>query len=302
MKKIEVMVPSNLDRSSISTLLTEVIDEEMNPKADRIDFNLSGITFINPAGMTAFLNLCYWLSRTENVSASFLHISEKENKIPRNKSVMAYMADSGFFKLFTNNDNLYKVPQLRTTTLPMKLLFVKESYGWKKGELKYWLQRTTQTESEFSNVQVAIDEIFNNISDHSMKDNGCVFAQFYPRNREIIISISDFGIGIPNSVRPMYPELEDYELLEKATEEGVSMRSSPGNRGAGLNNIIRSLTNCGIGTVYIHSNYGIIEYKDKQIVTRQESEGYYPGTFFEIRIDIDNPELYENDEEEEFEW
>ncbi|EGP5130186.1 hypothetical protein ER578_14275 [Enterococcus faecium] len=87
-----------------------------------------------------------------------------------------------------------------------------------------------------------------------------------------------------------------------ACQEGFSTKSTPKNRGAGLTNIITSLTNASIGTIHIQSNYGILEIEDKTIVRKKISKSYYPGSLFSIELDLANKELYDFDEEEEFEW
>lgn len=120
--------------------------------------------------------------------------------------------------------------------------------------------------------------------------------------KKITISISDFGIGIPTSLKQIDNTKNDAELLTMACQEGISTRSTPRNRGAGLTNIITSLTNSGIGTIHIKSNYGIIEIENKNLSKVEVSKSFYPGTLFSIDLLIDNDELYDFDEEEEFEW
>ncbi len=299
--KVSIMMPSTFDKYSIVDVLTQVIDTDMQPKTKRVEFDLRTINFIKPGGMTAFFNLCQWLSRKEDVKTTF-KLPSNDSKNNQNNKVMRYFEDCGFFRFFTGNETIYKKPELRKTTLPMILLRVEDSYQWKDNTLKEWLKRCTKSESEFVNVQVAVEEIFNNIKDHSEECIGCVFAQFYPNLGKIILSVSDFGVGIPNSMRKLLGNENDDVLLAEAVTEGVSTQSTPRNRGAGLCNIVRSLTNSGIGSVYIRSNCGIVIYEDKVLVEQTLSEGYYPGTFFEIEIDINNEMLYDEEKEEEFVW
>jgi len=42
--------------------------------------------------------------------------------------------------------------------------------------------------------------------------------------------------------------------------------------------------------------------KDGVVTSAVTTPNFYPGTFFEIEIDINNDKLYEGEEEEEFAW
>lgn len=296
-----IEIPYRFTLETIDRVLKEVINPDLTPVSNEIKFDLRNVSFIDPSGMTALYNICLWLQKEEDVSATFL--LNPDGNLPRyNEKPMMYLVDCGFFEEFFGEKTVYKTPMRRNTTLPVRTVKSEDSYSWKENVLKPWIQRCTGKYCEFSNIQTAIDEIFNNIRDHSNQNTGCVFAQFFPRWNKIVISISDFGIGIPSSLRKEYPKYNDVELLEIACKEGVSTKSTPRNRGAGLTNIITSLTNSGIGTVHIQSNYGIIEIENKVLSKIKISESYYPGTLFSIELILGNEELYDFDREEEFNW
>ncbi|EKD8195352.1 TPA: hypothetical protein K8T67_001506 [Listeria monocytogenes] len=88
--------------------------------------------------------------------------------------------------------------------------------------------------------------------------------------------------------------------MKKATDFGVSSENQPHNRGAGIGNIIKAITNDNLGVVHLHSNNGIITASNSNLSCSQE-ESFYPGTFYEFNIDaklareVNNPE-------EEFGW
>ena len=215
---------------------------------------------------------------------------------------MEYLSDCAFFANFEQAE-IFKHPCLRSTTLEVKTVETRKINQWKQSDLMTWLQRCTKTNNNFSSICVAIDEIFNNISDHSTEEIGSIFGQFFPKNNTIKIAVSDFGIGIPKSIEDKFSlQLPDNQLIEHALKEGVSSQSVPQNRGAGLSNITRSLTINNIGNVTIISNCGIVEISDEEIVKSESFQESYPGTFFELEIDISNPHLYDPEEEEDFEW
>ncbi|MGM0173704.1 ATP-binding protein [Enterococcus sp. DIV0800] len=231
-------------------------------------------------------------------------IAEKGTGSYRNKKAMEYLEDCGFFEEFFGKNDIYKENHaFRDTTLPIRTLGVDQSFSWRHNVLKRWLQTSTGRDLEFSGIQVGVEEIFNNIADHSNRNIGCVFGQYFPNNNNrLVITISDFGLGIPTVMRQKYGDMKDHELVLKALEEGVSTESTPGNRGAGLPNIMKSLTSHKIGTVHILTNYAKIIIQDGKVRSAATSGNFYPGTFFEIELNVNNEKLYEGEEEEEFEW
>lgn len=82
----------------------------------------------------------------------------------------------------------------------------------------------------------------------------------------------------------------------------MSSQSIPQNRGAGLANIMKTLTTNSVGEFTIISNCGIVNIKNNIVNSSDVLEESYPGTFFEIKIDTSNDNLYDLDEEEEFKW
>ncbi|EME7093533.1 ATP-binding protein, partial [Enterococcus faecium] len=244
-----IQVPSQFTQDYIDSFLEKVVKPDLTPVSKQIKFDLTNVRFIDPCGMTALYNICLWLGNREEIEATFL--LNPPDKLPKyNEKPMMYLVDCGFFKEFFGHVEVYKKPTIRNTTLPVRSIKSEESYEWKETILKPWLQQCSNNFCEFSNIQTAIDEIFNNIADHSSQNIGCVFAQFFPKLKKIKISISDFGIGIPTSVKKLKPGKDDAELLSIACQEGFSTKSTPKNRGAGLTNIITSLTNASIGTIH----------------------------------------------------
>ncbi len=295
-----VTIPEKFTIYKINDVLCQIISPDLNPLDSKFIFDLTRIQFCDPGGIAVLYNLCMWLKESESVEMEIKIDSSTTNY--KHRQAMAYIEDCGFFSYFFDVNNIFGNGELRSTTLPIRLLKVQDSYQWNRVTLKQWLQKSTGRNAEFSNIQVGIEEIFNNIQDHSSKRIGCVFGQFFPRRNEVVITASDFGLGIPNVMRTTFDLEDELELLLKALEEGVSTRSTPRNRGAGLPNIMRSLTSSNIGTVQILSNYAKVKIEDGEVTSKCRLKNYYPGTFFELTIDISNEELYESEEEEEFGW
>lgn len=298
--KYSIILPNELSIKTIDIILKPIIDKNMKCNFKKVNVDFRNVGWIEPTGVTVITNLIEWLL-SQGVRISFERNTPEEAS-ERNNNVMRYLDDSGFFQMYGLESYSGDTPTLRKTCTGIKKIKYKDYIQWNKNDFVFWLQRQTSSNSPFSNIQVAVEEIFNNINDHSEVNTGHVFAQFYPAYKIINISFSDFGLGIPSTIRHKKPSLNDSDLLEYAVQEGVSAQTTPGNRGAGLWNVIRNLTNENIGQVHICSNYGRIWYDNKEVKEKYESQFHYPGTFFEIKLNKDNVALYEDDEEEEFEW
>lgn len=299
MKKV-LILPRNLNKHSITQVVIDFWKALRDSDIDELHVNMVALEFAEPSGVISLYNMLEFAKNKCDIKIVW-NIMPLEYLSSRQRAAMYYLVDCGFFKPF--NEFVYKEPILRSTMFEVKNIGTEKVEQWKVTDFKCWLQRQTGRRNEFSTICVAIDEIFNNISDHSTEQVGCIFGQFYPRTEKIVIAVSDFGIGIPSSIRNKFKlELSDNELIEYALKEGVSSESVPQNRGAGLSNIMKTLTSNKIGEFTIISNCGIVTVRDNLIVDSYTLEEDYPGTFFEISIDISNEHLYDSEEMEDFDW
>jgi anti-sigma regulatory factor (Ser/Thr protein kinase) len=294
---LEILLPSRFVRENMYWVLDQAITSDLQPAADEINFNFTRLSYIEPTGITILSNLFEWLIK-RGIKVNLL----TPEKIKGGKNCpITYLDDSLFFKRYINK-TLTPNARVRSTTRPLELISYANSYQWLPNVFIPWLAGQLGVSiNSLDEIKVSIEEIFNNINDHSLENIGCIYAQHYPNLNIVKISISDFGIGIPAAVQRKYP-LTDREALEKAIEHGFSTQSSPGNRGAGLHNILTSIIIVNKGTVNIHSNKGIIECKyrnNKMQINSYTANGFYPGTLFEIVLNTNN--IFEN-EEEDFEW
>ncbi|MDW5564556.1 ATP-binding protein [Streptococcus mutans] len=296
-----IILPREVTIDSIRRNIIEFRDYvDRSSDGAALSIDLTKVEFIKPAGVIALNNIFQWSKQDKGIEVSFIVNTETKNK--RNREVMEYLSDCGFFANFGQED-IFKVPRLRSTMLSLKTVETSKVNQWKQSDLMGWLQRQTGKRNDFSSICVAIDEIFNNISDHSTEKIGSIFGQYYPKKNEIIIAVSDFGIGIPTSLKEKCDEEKtDNGWIEEALKEGVSTQSVPQNRGAGLANIMKTLTTNKIGQVTIISNCGKVKLENNQIVESRTFTESYQGTFFELKIDTSNQSLYDLEEEEDFEW
>lgn len=141
-------------------------------------------------------------------------------------------------------------------------------------------------------LKSTVVEALNNITDHAKsKVSGFVATQYFPKNTKLVISICDFGIGIPNNVneylkREGKPKLDNVAALEQAVFQGFSTFSKPHNRGYGLDTIL-SIVKASNGEIEIVSNKA---YYSQQIVhnsvkkMKHELGFSFPGTYLIIKL------------------
>lgn len=266
------------------------------PIDSEIGFNFSELQFIDGIGLTIFCNSLEWLF-TKDVKCKFFGFEKHSDPI-------LYLDDCGFFRSYVGAP-LREVACVRNTTLPLRRIVYAESHGWLDLQATPWLgSKLGVAESALGTIRACIKEIFNNVEDHSSKSIACVHMQHYPQKNEIQITISDFGQGIPTNIRKIDAAKSDAELIKKATEEGVTTKSHPNNRGAGLSTLIDCVTLNG-GRVRISSLRGSLfcrRGQDSEVMkTVYDAPGSYPGTLVNVTLRTD---LFVGDDSEEvdFQW
>jgi anti-anti-sigma regulatory factor/anti-sigma regulatory factor (Ser/Thr protein kinase) len=291
---ITVPLPFRLNRETIYSLVNSVLDKDLTPKANKVVFDFSSLSFVEPAGITVLSNLIEVLKKNK-VKTSFSGLSYKPS--------IHYLNDSGFFKHYLQKE-IHQKPTLRGTTLPLELVSYSKSYQYMDCTLIPWLAKELCSDSKsLATAKSCFHEIFNNIQDHSQVNIGCSFAQHYPKNHELQISISDFGVGIPTNVRKKDAELNDQQAIAKACSEGYTTQTTPRNRGAGLHVLIQNVAKRNKGTIIINSLSGIASFTNTPDGVKgnvRSAAGNYPGTL--IQIILDTRKFMFDAHDEDFEW
>jgi anti-sigma regulatory factor (Ser/Thr protein kinase) len=297
---MQIDLPRRLNRDTMYALLKKVITKDRLPISNELVLNFSTLTvFIEPCGVTILSNLIHWL---EYSGVNVYILADEDSSGIENP--IKFLDDSMFFKEHLG-EKLINTSQVRKTTLPLRQVNAENPMDWLINEFTPWLSRQLLVPIErLATIQVCIEEILNNIRDHADKKTGCIFAQYTPRNHEVVISISDFGVGIPFNVQNKHPSLTETEAILKAVERGFSTRSQPHNRGFGLDNLIHNVVINGKGSVHIHSLTGILSCYNGQNEIQYKSRmafGFYPGTLIDLVFKTDVDDIFDI-EEEDFQW
>ncbi|EEJ1212788.1 ATP-binding protein, partial [Listeria innocua] len=253
MEEKEVILPPHFNRDTMYSVLKQCINESLVPTYKKIIFNLEHLRFIEPSGLTILSNTIEWLQLNKcDVSIQFKRYTSS-SPTSENKKVMQFLNDIEFFSEYMDVEISEPLGK-RRNTCPLELINYKDSVNWVRNSFIPWIGGILNVNvADLDYLQISLEEIFNNIADHSTVRTACISAQYFPRAEEIKICVSDFGVGIPASLRKKFPDLSDSELMKKATDFGVSSENQPHNRGAGIGNIIKAITNDNLGVVHLHS-------------------------------------------------
>lgn len=286
-----INLPSRLNLLTIDNIIQAAIGQNLKPLHKKVTYNFSSLGFIDSTGITVFSNLIEWL-RMHGVEQAFSGTNIQNQSIK-------FLDDSLFFERYLKR-KLSVTSTPRSTTIPLKLIRHVESYGWIENNCVDWLsRRLTLAKKSLVEIKLCLQELFNNIKDHSSVDTGCIFVQHHPNINKIKISLSDFGIGIPANIRKVHPELTDGPAILKALEEGFTTKTTNRNRGVGLHLLAQTVVRNG-GTLSIRSAGGHV-FCSAAGFNDYSTGKHYPGTVLEIELDTNNFDSTLADEEE-FVW
>ena len=293
---VTVSLPFNFNVKNLHVLLEAAIDDQLNPRSGKIIIDFSKLSFVDPTAITVLSNVVEYLRQKHGTKVVFRNYTypTEGNK---------FLDDSGFFLRYIG-ETAFKGSKLRSTTLPLQMVTYDRSWSWIHNTFAEWIaRRVGLSPKSFSSINVCLGEIFNNVRDHSGENIGCVFTQHYPQRGEVMLTVSDFGVGIPFNVRKVEPGLSDADAIGKAVKEGFTTKSTAKNHGAGLDILTRYVVANNRGRVFIQSLRGsfncIYAASGVRMSPRMEKVSY-PGTL--IQITFKTGSLEPVGEKEVFEW
>jgi anti-sigma regulatory factor (Ser/Thr protein kinase) len=291
-----ISLPSRFDGSTMTRLIDGVVAAGGKQLPSEIVFDFSSLTFIRPSAVCFLSNLSHWLLRQE-IKVSFRNVDL--GTLP-----LKYLDDSLFFEQHIGK-KIYPLSRPRSTTRPLRKVSNAESHMWLRSNFVPWLSHILKIpQASLYTIQACISELFNNIKDHTEYDIGSIFIQHFPKESRVMIALADFGKGIPASVRSVRPGISDAEAIIKATEEGFTSKSTPRNRGAGLDYLLRVAVLENGGSVTIYSSRATVSFLNQSgsLALRTVSDtGFCPGTMVEINLKTDTIPTIE-EERGDLEW
>lgn len=296
-----VLLPQRFNADTMLPFLSEVVDEQRDAKCSKVVFDFARLKFVEPVGIVVLSNVIEYF-RLLKCKVAFKNHSHSSPGIQ-------FLDDSLFFQQYLGN-KLFSKSRTRPTTIPLNLIHSRRAQDYLLNTLMPWVGDAVGMSSDsLVGTRVSLEEILQNVKDHSGVEVGCTFAQHFPNRNRIQIAISDFGSGIPSVVRTKLPHKSDAAALRLACEEGFTTKSNVQNRGAGLPTLIEYVARNNGGNVLIASGRGHLSaaptpraqhpYKN----TARTVDGYYPGTLVRVILRTDTLELAASDAKvEPFTW
>lgn len=109
-------------------------------------------------------------------------------------------------------------------------------------KIKFWLRTTlgrhykANRNATATQIELTAVELINNVIDHAQSTlGGTIVGASFSSRKHIELTVIDFGATIPGTLKYLYPNLLDHELIAKSMEFGVSRRKGEShNYGRGL--------------------------------------------------------------------
>jgi hypothetical protein len=137
-------------------------------------------------------------------------------------------------------------------------------------------------------IYYLVDELTQNIADHSDSEKGILFAQFYPSKNYMDVCIADYGKGLLQSYidSGKHNPLSSGEAVNFAVF-GKSTKDLPESRGFGISTSRKMLVEGLKGKFFIYSgNAFFIQSIEKQELIELSKEYNYKGCYVALRIPI----------------
>ncbi len=261
-----------------------------NPVTTKLVVDFSETYFLNPYQIVSLACLIEEYSQ-KGIEVSFV-------KGPYN--IDRYLINIRFYEYWNKGFDRNAFTKLEVATT-MCLWKVKntmiDSYAT---EAQRYFQNTYFEGKNLDSFHRALTEVFNNIFDHSRSAvDGYVLTQCFPKIDKIVISLCDFGVGIPAKINEIWiasgkEKLKDEDAIRAALVRRISSKSTPQNRGFGLANLYDIVRNLK-GEIQIVSNNGVF-----CRFGSGETKAYKPNIFFLgtlITITLDKRYLPDIEEE-----
>jgi anti-anti-sigma regulatory factor len=275
-----VTIPRKFNESAVHKFTAGFVSQSGEPLNHKIVFDFGSLDFIDGTGFTMLCNAIEWLAFNGCEILFRGHGNETRQGI-------IYLDRCGFFQSYIGN-KLSLSNRPLDTAIPCISVTHANAHGWIHSTLSPWLCRNLNVNDDrLPSIRTLVKEIFNNIADHSTCNTGFIHVQHYPNIRQIRLTVSDFGQGIPSTMRRSFGYMKDSEAIFKACQEGVTSKSKPTNMGAGLNYVI-DVVLFNQGRLAIHSYNGglnCVIQNGKQKRSPFAGNGTYPGTLLDITLD-----------------
>lgn len=263
---------------SLGQIYEKICDSTYN----NIVLDFAKCSFISPAFISYLGGLKeYFKHKSKKIIFSTPNENIELNKYFASTGIRKYFSDEFSDDLISSNS----IPFSRIDTLDDDAI---SDYIANITDLAPVSLSQTASEQIFQNIF----EIFANANEHSEHTEG-IFASgsWLPDRKELVFSIYDTGIGIPQKIKKDFPYISSFDAFVWSLQRGnsTSQLEKGVPRGLGLHNLSEFIQLNG-GTLHILSND--IYYTYPNIGRVGISPFITPGTLISVQIRADYKHLY----------
>jgi len=249
---------------------------------EKVEVDFKGCKFLRPNAVVVLGALIRKLQKQGNIVS--INLETIDSDVRHNLVINGILSTLGFAQPKNNQGN--SIPYREDTSNNEDDFY---SYLF-----SLWLGRGWIKISEELKIHIIqpVLEAYINVFDHAQSPIGSVACgQRYPNRDELVLSIADIGIGIPNSVRKHLnsPLLSSKKCLEWSFEPTKSTKnlvdSGLVGRGNGLK-ILRDFMRENNGKLEIYSDTGYVCINAQDTVF-QDGLTPFNGTFVQISVKCD---------------
>jgi anti-sigma regulatory factor (Ser/Thr protein kinase) len=285
--KTDIIVPDNIEDKTLINFFNGWYWNVSPMGPVTIDF--SGVNFIAPYAVTLF-------------AAYYLFLKEFKRKHARIKylpssSAGEYLAKSGFLKLVEQGEDL----SIDDNDRIVRLTRIKESKEIPEFARRVMSVLNIDDEEVAGAIKYSLIELLRNVVQHSCSSiGGIAMAQYYPRSGLVEICVADCGLGIKETLKEAYPEIDsDIKAVKFATQPHISRTFGPSlynemrdNAGLGLF-FIKQITSLANGSFFLGSQSALADIwgdkkGDQQKIYKIAKKGGWPGTFAYLQLRKDS--------------
>jgi anti-sigma regulatory factor (Ser/Thr protein kinase)/anti-anti-sigma regulatory factor len=257
---------------------------------EKVILNLSELQFVDTKASNILLLLPFFLKNNGNTVSII---------ICRHPKVYHWLEIIGILNNFSNNFDIigekFKTQSIYhlKSALMLRTFFLQNEYDYKiLSAISQYCENIFPEKNIISNrISTCIVELINNIFDHSEEKFGAI--SILPVNGHLHIAVTDFGIGIKNSLlkseifSPYANESDEY-FIKKAINLNVSSTNLL-NRGFGLHLVTKYADR-----TYIASGNSVVKlYNDGTKKNNAKLVDYFNGTNINCILSLEMEKLVE---------
>lgn len=218
--------------------------------------------------------------------ASFISEAKLEFIKPKNEKCLGYLDYFNFpngYTKYENSSSKY-IPIYKFSASKNDAKTLRDKSGIIENLMKICVQKIGSPHGAINGLSLAVEEIIDNIEEHSKAKYGWINAQYYPTKRYLDMCILDRGVTLlENYQKNGISMSDDTEALKNALE-GLSTKIIEKMRGSGLRTFTSMIREAFEGEMIMISGPAIAYASKKQEPIVQKISVNWPGIIVAIRI------------------